>query len=298
MVRCFLNCQRLIGKINSKDWSILCNTGVIVLLAVTVTSYLSGCGVLFDIFDRNPDIVRHPNSSHTPLTEAPSEEEIPTTYILDLSQQRFIKNIAIYCHKPVKGIAIYTCSSKLDKFTAPLNRGWTFLKYVESLIKSGDTIEIQRVASSIQLIQEITEDNSQPKSKDGIQHIEAFGEYNNKILQTKLSILRTLMMPNRWTLTRQSDKALKTSPGERQFWEDHYLQVFQTKYPELKDIRSITAPLDDWPRTQRQAYLDAKASHEKELQQQHDLIGKRNFWAAAIVPVIWFYLSLYGLRWH
>jgi hypothetical protein len=49
---------------------------------------------------------------------------------------------------------------------------------------------------------------------------------------------------------------------------------------------------------QRQAYLDAKVSHEKDLQQQRDLIDKRNFWAAAIVPVVWFYLTFYGLRWH
>ena len=188
--------------------------------------------------------------------------------------------------------------SNQDRVASPLNLGWTFLKYIESPLKSGDIIEIQLVASSIQLIQEIREGDSQPKSKDGIRQIEAFGEYGNELLQTKLSILQTLMLPNRWTLARQSGKALKMSPVKREFWEDHYLQVFQTKYPKLEDIRSIVAPLEDWPWMQRQAYLDAKVSHEKDLQQQRDLIDKRNFWAAAIVPVVWFYLTFYGLRWH
>ena len=167
------------------------------------------------------------------------------------------------------------------------------MKYIESPIKSGDTIEIQVVASSIQLIQEIKEDESQPESKDGIQHIEAFGEYGNK-LQTELSILRTLMLPDRWAPIRQPDKALKTSLAEREFWEKDYLQMFQTKYPKLEDIKSITAPFDDWSMVQRQAYLDAKASHEKNLQQHRDLIDKRNFWAAAIVPVVWFYFSIFS----
>jgi hypothetical protein len=70
--------------------------------------------------------------------------------------------------------------------------------------------------------------------------------------------------------------------------------MFQTKYPKLEDIKSITAPFDDWSMVQRQAYLDAKASHEKNLQQQRDLIDKRNFWAAVIVPVVWFYFSVFS----
>ena len=241
----------------------------------------------------NPDIAQHSNSIHKPLTEDPSKEEMPATYILDLGKQRFIKDIAIYCHRPIKDIAIYIRSSKSGRFTESLNLGWTFLKYIESPIKSGDTIEIQVVASSIQLIQEIKEDESQPESKDGIQHIEAFGEYGNK-LQTELSILRTLMLPDRWAPIRQPDKALKTSLAEREFWEKDYLQMFQTKYPKLEDIKSITAPFDDWSMVQRQAYLDAKASHEKNLQQHRDLIDKRNFWAAAIVPVVWFYFSIFS----
>ena len=299
MVRCVLSCHRLTGEINgNKNWGILCNIGFMVLLVVTSTSYLSGCGVFSDIFDRNLDIVQRSNSIHSSRAEDPTGEQMPTTYILDFGKQRFIKNIAIYCHQPVKDIAIYTCLSNQDRVASPLNLGWTFLKYIESPLKSGDIIEIQLVASSIQLIQEIREGDSQPKSKDGIRQIEAFGEYGNKLLQTKLSILQTLMLPNRWTLARQSGKALKTSPVKREFWEDHYLQVFQTKYPKLEDIRSIVAPLDDWPWMQRQAYLDAKVSHEKDLQQQRDLIDKRNFWAAAIVPIVWFYLTFYGLRWH
>ena len=241
----------------------------------------------------NPDIAQHSNSIHKPLTEDPFKGEMPAEYILDLGKQRFIKDIAIYCHRPIKDIAIYIRSSKSDRFTEPLNLGWTFLKYIESPIKSGDTIEIQVVASSIQLIQEIKEDESQPESKDGIQHIEAFGEYGNK-LQTELSILRTLMLPDRWAPIRQPDKALKTSLAEREFWEKDYLQMFQTKYPKLEDIKSITAPFDDWSMVQRQAYLDAKASHEKNLQQHRDLIDKRNFWAAAIVPVVWFYFSIFS----
>ena len=283
---------------SNKNWDVLCSIGWIVLLVVTIISYLSGCSSFFDIFDRNPNIAQHSNSIHKPLTEDPSKEEMPATYILDLGKQRFIKDIAIYCHRPIKDIAIYIRSSKSGRFTESLNLGWTFLKYIESPIESGDTIGIQMVASSIQLIQKIKEDESQPESKDRIQHIEAFGEYGNKLIQTELSVLRTLMLPNRWPPTRQPGKALKTSLVEREFWENHYLQMFQTKYPKLEDIKSITVPFDDWSMVQRQAYLDAKASHEKNLQQHRDLIDKRNFWAAAIVPVVWFYVSIYGLRWR
>ncbi len=92
---------------SNKNWDVLCSIGWIVLLVVTIISYLSGCSSFFDIFDRNPNIAQHSNSIHKPLTEDPSKEEMPATYILDLGKQRFIKDIAIYCHRPIKDIAIY-----------------------------------------------------------------------------------------------------------------------------------------------------------------------------------------------
>ena len=168
----------------------------------------------------NPDIAQHSNSIHKPLTEDPFKGEMPAAYILDLGKQRFIKDIAIYCHRPIKDIAIYIRSSKSGRFTEPLNLGWTFLKYIESPIKSGDTIEIQVVASSIQLIQEIKEDESQPESKDGIQHIEAFGEYGNK-LQTELSILRTLMLPDRWAPNGNHPRSQPPKP----YWSRSLLTI-------------------------------------------------------------------------
>ena len=69
----------------------------------------------------NPDIAQHSNSIHKPLTEDPFKGEMPAAYILDLGKQRFIKDIAIYCHRPIKDIAIYIRSSKSDRFTEPLN---------------------------------------------------------------------------------------------------------------------------------------------------------------------------------
>ena len=299
MLRCVFYGQRLLREINGeKKNCILYRIVLTVLLMVALTCYLPGCAVFFNVLDRSVGVGQHANPIHRSLAKDTLQEQMPTTYILDFGKQRFIKNIAIYCYKPVKDVAIYICSSKPDQDTSPPNLGWTFLKNVEFPIENGDIIEIQMVVSYIQLVQEITVGTPQPNSKSGIRRIDAFGEYGNELVQAKLSTLQTLMLPDRWVLSHQSDKALKTSSVEREFWEEHYLQVFQTKYPKLKDLRSIGAPLDGWPRIQRQAYLDAKATHERDLQQQRDLIDKRNFWAAAIVPVIWFYLTFYGLRWH